>query len=167
MFTIPDCFREEIKQLLLSGLDIKSDNSCWLWTKGGTKAGYGQIRFNYRIRYTHVISYKLFVKDFEEDLCVLHKCDVRACCNPQHLFLGTKAMNTEDMIAKGRMIIGENCTNAKLSNNDAIQIINKFKTGQYTQLALAQEFKVNQSQISRLVRRERWRHIQEVLPSGV
>jgi hypothetical protein len=35
-------------------------------------------------------------------LNVLHRCDVRCCVNPDHLFLGTDQDNYDDMIAKGR-----------------------------------------------------------------
>jgi hypothetical protein len=37
-------------------------------------------------------------------MSILHKCDNRKCFRPDHLFEGTEADNTADMIAKGRKI---------------------------------------------------------------
>jgi hypothetical protein len=38
----------------------------------------------------------------DADLEIMHICDVPACCNPEHLKLGTHAENMADCVAKGR-----------------------------------------------------------------
>lgn len=77
------------------------ESGCWIWMKSCTKQGYGDFRLNKKHYTTHVASYEAF-KGSRNGLHVLHTCDVRCCCNPNHLFLGTNADNIADSIAKGR-----------------------------------------------------------------
>lgn len=64
--------------------------------------GYGVIYFNGRQTYTHRVSYELHVGPIPDGLFILHRCDVPACVNPDHLFVGSAADNVADMMAKGR-----------------------------------------------------------------
>lgn len=50
----------------------------------------------------HRFAYEMAKGPIPEGLSVLHTCDVRACINPDHLWVGTRAENQVDMQKKGR-----------------------------------------------------------------
>jgi len=74
---------------------------CWVWTAGTTAAGYGYFDYEDEI-HAHRASYTMHIGPIPAGMHVLHKCDVRQCVNPDHLFLGTQVDNMKDMAAKGR-----------------------------------------------------------------
>ena len=78
------------------------NSGCWLWDGALNMHGYGDFRHFGRRSGPHRISYALFVADIPDGSLVCHKCDVRCCVNPDHLFLGTNSTNMRDMYAKGR-----------------------------------------------------------------
>jgi hypothetical protein len=82
-----------------------SESGCWIWTRGLTHNGYGAflVKRNPHAR-AHRWAWMLFRGPIPIGLFVLHKCDVRRCVNPDHLFLGTARDNTTDAINKGRPI---------------------------------------------------------------
>ena len=72
--------------------------------KGGQKHphGYGGFYMNGKMEFSHRAAYILFNGEIEDGLCVLHRCDMPQCVNPDHLFLGTQRDNMVDMRNKGR-----------------------------------------------------------------
>lgn len=82
--------------------------TCWLWIGANGVFGYGQFRHEGRKQQAHRVSYQLFIGPIPPGLLVLHKCDVPACVNPHHLFVGTDADNVHDMMKKGRMNVSGN-----------------------------------------------------------
>jgi len=79
----------------------KSDD-CWLWKKCKNKNQYGHITYGGLGYQTHRLAYTLAKGPIPKGLLVCHTCDTPACCNPDHLFLGTAKDNAADMISKGR-----------------------------------------------------------------
>ena len=82
---------------------VRKTDSCWLWTGARSDHGYGVLRPQAapQVR-VHRLSWAMHRGPIPEGLHVLHRCDVRSCVNPDHLFLGSQADNMADMWAKQR-----------------------------------------------------------------
>lgn len=88
---------------LAKRLNLNSATGCLLWTGSRNAKGYGTISVaTGKPGFTHRVAWELKNGPIADGLCVLHKCDTPACCNVDHLFLGTRADNNADMLAKGR-----------------------------------------------------------------
>ena len=78
------------------------DSPCWTWTAGLTTSGYGGFRMEGAGGAAHRASWVIHNGPIPKGMHVLHRCDVRHCVRPSHLFIGTNADNMADMMAKGR-----------------------------------------------------------------
>lgn len=77
-------------------------DSCWPWLAGRMRAGYGNFWMDGHEKLAHRVAWELTNGPIPIGLCVLHRCDNAPCQNPIHLWLGTKADNSRDMVSKGR-----------------------------------------------------------------
>jgi predicted CXXCH cytochrome family protein len=64
--------------------------------------GYGYLSVFGRKARAHRVSWELYRGPIPKDALVLHRCDVRSCINPDHLFLGSQQANVRDAVSKGR-----------------------------------------------------------------
>ncbi len=81
---------------------------CWEWTGATIGRGYGSMKINDRPRtnreqLTHRMMWLETIGPIPDGMLVLHHCDNPPCCNPRHLFLGTKSDNAQDAFDKGRL----------------------------------------------------------------
>ena len=97
-------------------------------------------------------------RPIEDGKILLHSCDNRKCCNPNHLREGTHKDNSDDKFARGRFVrmCKESNGNSKLTS-DQIQIIrHRYKTERISQEKLGKEYGVSQHAISKIVRGVAW-----------
>lgn len=140
------------------------NTGCWLWTDSLDRHGYGQFTITpgFVVR-SHRLSWVLTNGDIPgargyHGLCVCHRCDVRCCINPQHLFLGSNYENRRDSAAKGRMARGERIGGAQLSDAAVGDIKARLRSGELLRV-LAAEYRVHVVTISDIKRNKTWRHV--------
>src|SRR5258706_4567526 len=84
-------------------------NECWEYQGAKqVRDGYGKVLWRSKPKkewkQAHRIAWELTNGAIPDGsgVCVLHHCDNPPCCIPAHLFLGTRAANNADKVAKGR-----------------------------------------------------------------
>ncbi len=91
---------------------------CWLWIGALKDNGYGDFWFNEKVIGAHRASYLMFKGEVASGHEICHRCDVRCCVNPDHLFTGSRSDNMQDASRKGRM----GHRHAKLTNEEVREI---------------------------------------------
>jgi len=143
-------------------VEKEGQGGCWVWIGTLRPDGYGVIGLGKRsdgIARVHRLSYEWANGPIPKGVFVCHKCDNRACVNPEHLFLGSAGDNTRDMISKGRNAHGERASFAKLTKEQVLGIRTRYAKGNISQYQLAKEYPVGRSMIGLIVTGERWRHL--------
>ena len=124
-------------------VDVGPDNVCWLW-KGHQAGDYGQYKIgsvkssSRKNEYAHRVSAFLRYGDIPDGMHVLHKCDVKRCCNPSHLEIGTCSKNHKDAWNRGLR------SGPKLSIDDVKHI----RASKKRNTDIANEFGLNRNYVS-------------------
>lgn len=163
------CFSERLWQYI----DVREFGECWEWT-GRRQEGewdYGQFMLypEKRCVPAHRVAYETFWRTALVNKC-LHYCNNPPCCNPLHLYDGTTSQNALDAVAAGTAVVlrqdwrntarGERVGLAKLTEESVREIRRRYAQGGISQQVLADEFGVNQTQVSNIVLRRTWAHVE-------
>lgn len=152
-----------IEKRFCQRVSIADDNGCWGFNGCKDQDGYSLLtwrRNNKLEQRCHRISWILFRGEIPDGMQVLHSCDNPPCVNPAHLFIGTGLDNMLDKTRKGRNNppIGERAGKAILTASKVIEIRQRSASGE-TGRSLAKAFGVGYKAISKIILRQRWKHV--------
>ena len=163
---------------------VNKTQTCWLWKRGTFTFGYGAFQFGGKLCHAHRLAYFFVHGQIPKGKMVLHRCDVPACVNPKHLYLGTQVDNVKDRVERGRsargnkiwsrshperVLRGEASPNARLTANEVTCIKSLYQAGGISHRQLAKMFGMHKSQITRILACKSWNHITKTTirePSG-
>lgn len=174
---VPEMSQEQVERFW-SKVDVRGPDECWLWTDPPQRGGYGRFILKHDGRHrsvsAHRASYSLRYGPIPEGdgyhgVCVLHRCDVRLCVNPSHLFLGTTKENTQDASRKGRLHTGRHPAPERVVRGEdqhlarltaaKVRAIRAASSRGVSRCELGRRYGVNSGTISYVVRRLSWKHV--------
>ena len=135
---------ERLPERMTSYLSEPNDNGCVLWTGTQSVSGYGFLSIQQRNVKAHRLAFYCANGYFPgEGRVVGHKCDVKLCCNPDHLEDITHKENMKQMKDRNRAFKG---TKPRLTREQKIYI----STSQESIRVLTDKFKCHPRTIERI-----------------
>lgn len=121
------------------------ERGCWIWQKS-TRTGYGAFIMTGIHIYAHRAAFEALNGCIPPDMLVLHHCDVRLCCNPDHLYLGDYTDNINDAYHRGER------RNRKLHRDDIPDIMRYRRLGE-TWFEIGERYGTSKQAVLQMVKR--------------
>lgn len=151
----------DMRERFLKFAEPEPMSGCWLWTGHVDGKGYGRFQIrSYESEHAHRAAWEIFRGEVPPGLHVLHRCDVKCCVNPYHLFVGTNRDNVDDKVRKGRAKLlacrGSRHGRSKLTE----QQIHEIRASRKTPTELGKIYGVSRGTIWSVRTRRFWTHVQ-------
>ena len=128
---------------------------CWEWPFSKYATGYGSVSYKGRTVLTHRLACELDGRPIGDGLVTRHLCNNPPCCNPAHLKEGTQSENLADMIWSGRSTRGTKNTQAKLTAQQVLEIVDRCNVGA-TQASVAEVYGICRPNVSAIMSGYTW-----------
>jgi hypothetical protein len=134
-------------------------SGCWLWSGYIDALGYGRANHP-KEKKAHRIMWTMFNGEIPDGKKILHRCDVRCCVNPEHLFIGTQADNVADMMEKGRNKCvpqkGEKNPMSKLNQNLVLEMRQFRNDSGLSYSKIAKKYAISTMTAFRAITKQSW-----------
>ena len=159
---MPDPSIEEITPKIIRRFNDKvfKTEDCWIWRAAKDPNGYGRFGIGYKVYLSHRIAYLIAYKEIDSNLDVCHDCDYPPCCNPDHLFQGTRLENMQDCVSKDRQNYGIKHYAALFQDQDILDIREAYREPRsMSQRDLAKAYNVSRRTIENILNYQNWKHL--------
>lgn len=147
-----------------SKVDVRGDDDCWNWTAAIDTPGYGAFKLNGKKIGSHVVAFILTHGEVPAGKEVCHTCvGNRLCCNPRHLYAGSRLENIQDAIRAGTHHFvkvevvphGQDVPNSMLSNEQVEEIKSRLSAGE-TCISISRDYPVSKWAIYKIKEKKSW-----------
>lgn len=142
-------------QRIANLIETGSEDECWPWRGNYLHNGYARSYWRDRKWMVHRLVSVLCFGELPTEVFVLHRCDNRSCCNPNHLWRGSLVDNNRDRDSKGRRALPPT---TKLTEEDVILFRERFAAGDSVR-ELAKEFGIHRNTGYQIVNRKTWKQV--------
>lgn len=145
----------------------RTPGECWVWPLA-TGHVYGSAMIKGRKVMAHRAAWELTNGPIPPGMLVCHRCDNPPCINPDHLFVGTHADNSADMVRKNRAFRAPGVDNPKAKLTDEqVMRARMLRCDGWTYKELAGEFGVQVMTIHKAVRGGSYAYLPDPAPRAV
>lgn len=128
---------------------------CWLYTGAKESNGYGYLQNPFAEKPKFITAHRAaWIYEngpVPDGLLVLHRCDVRSCINPEHLFLGTHAENSTDKAIKDR-------AGAKITH-EQVREVRRLAAQGMTAYGIGKKLKMHNATVYKIVQGRVFKHV--------
>ena len=136
------------------------NTGCLLWIGSYYHYGHGSAWHQGQKWQAHRLAWTLARGPIPEGAWICHKCNVPACCNPDHLYVGDAQTNQRDIDESGHRAKGERQGLSKLTEENVRAIRQEYRRYSDTHgaPALAKKYGVTRTTILHAASGFTWSH---------
>jgi hypothetical protein len=151
-----------VEHIFWSKVKRGADTDCWPWQGFRKASGHGLTSYKSLSIHASRKAYILTHGPISSARCVLHRCDNAACCNPSHLYLGTRADNMIDRFGNVKPEYRKATGRARVLTDKQIETLWQMRREGATLKVCATKFDVHLATIARYITIERKRKLEKI-----